>query len=124
MAETHPRGGPANPLQLREALDAAVRTLALSTGTLRERTLLAGAVVINAITAEDLPDPEDRKLLEGIHLALIELDLLDWPAYPETSSVGLTDEALTRLAAQVIDLRDAITGRALRQAAESPPHRL
>ena len=63
---------PASPLQLREALDDAIRCLAVSTGSMRERLHAAGIVLLG-LSRADFVCSEDGELFDQIETSLTKL---------------------------------------------------
>jgi predicted NBD/HSP70 family sugar kinase len=109
---------PVSPFQLREVMDEAVRRLAISTASMQERLQSAAVVVIGALSSGDFESEEERELFEQIQEAV--------GAYAiDTGSgrmVARSDMALEKLASDILDLRDTIMGRSLREARMSTPH--
>lgn len=110
---------PLTPFHLREVMDEAVRRLAVSAASIQERLQNASAVMMGALLPTDFGPEEDRELFLKIHDALAQ-------SVGEASPSRLgerTDGALEQIAADILDLRDTIMGRALREARMSTPHR-
>jgi hypothetical protein len=109
---------PASPFQLREVMDEAVRRLAISTASMQDRLHSAGVVVIGALSAADFELEEERELFEQIHEAFGRFRL----GTSHSGAFVRSDRALEKLAGDILDLRDTIMGRALREARMSTPH--
>ncbi len=115
-AETGEPPGSGGPAQSREVLDDAVRCLALGTGGIRGRVEMAGAIVLRGLSREELPDGEQRERFERIELALGELEPADRRVGSDAEMVADADPGAEAIAAQILDLRDTLTERAIRGA--------
>ncbi len=114
MGEIERRDGLATEQSLQEALDAAVRALAVSAGELGERVREAGTL-LGRLSRNDLPHSSDRQLLDRIRHALMRTDLAE--NFPDRSGgFEVTDEALKAIAHDIVELRDRSRKRALRDA--------
>lgn len=100
------RGRRERAFAAREVLDEAARALALSNRPLAERVLAGAVLIADGLCAEDFAEAEDRELLSRI------LAVLDSPA--------MSDAAAGGVAADVLDLRDTIVGRAIGDALAPP----
>ena len=108
------RDGLATEQSLQEALDTAVRALAVSSGELGERVRDAGTL-LGRLARQDFRHSSDRQLLDRIRHALMRADLAE--NFPDQSSgFEVTDEALMAIAHDMIELRDLARERALREA--------
>lgn len=114
MDEPQPR----NDVRAREALEEAVRCLATSDDdlTTRVRTCVRA---LTKLTAEDFPDPDEHELLTRIQRRTYELALAE--ARQQANGTSASAEAassstLEAIAGEILDLREAMTGRALRRA--------
>ncbi|HEV7162496.1 MAG TPA: hypothetical protein VGN25_04500 [Solirubrobacteraceae bacterium] len=112
----HTTPGQSDPSKTREVLDSAVRRLAVSRAGLLERLYSCGAILIGELSREDLADPEDRELFDQIRMGLVGLGVSG-----QTSSaldVAPPEGDLEAIANEILDLRDTIMGRAIREAAK------
>ncbi|HTB50642.1 MAG TPA: hypothetical protein VK701_06665 [Solirubrobacteraceae bacterium] len=100
-----------DPIHARDVLDEAVRHLAASAMPIVDRLSLAGEALKAGLTWRDLVDWEDRRLLERIFQDLGDLQDVD-----EAGVRKLGDAALEAIAADIVDLRDTLIGRAIRRA--------
>lgn len=94
----------------REVLDGAVRRLALGAGPIRGRVQMASAVLLRGLARDDLADGEDQELFERIQLALMELERL---GDRDPGAEPAPDPAVQAIAAQIVELRDTVTERAI-----------
>ena len=109
-------GEPLTPLDLREALDGAVRCLAVSSRSIQER-LRASAEPLRGLSSKDFSFSEDASLFERVESGLRTFD--ERPAENAAQALdaqALTDAVCERLAGEILDLRDAQMGRAIREA--------
>lgn len=106
---------PVSSLYLREVLDGAVRCLAVSAAPVRHR-LRASAAVLASLTAADFTFSEDEALFESIQDGLGGLG--EWSDHKERHGFvdALVDADCERIAGEILDLRDTIMGRAIRDA--------
>jgi hypothetical protein len=87
----------------------------VSRAGLLERLQSSGAVLLTQLSRVDLPHPEDRALFDQIQLGLLGLHLASGGRATAGEAPG--DEALEAIASEILDLRDTIMGRAIREAA-------
>ena len=102
--------------EIQDALDEAVRCLAIDTASLRERVASA-ALALGKVSSEDFRATEDRWLIDRIRLALMRLDLAEQdPDGPDGTRGDAWQEALESVASDILDLRDLATSRAISEA--------
>ena len=101
----------ADPVHARDVLDDAVRRLAISATPLLDRLTVAGETLRAGLTRRDFIEREDRRLFERIVDELGELQDAS-----ETEMRRRGDGVLEELAGDIVDLRDAVIGRAIRRA--------
>jgi hypothetical protein len=99
---------PASAFQIREVLDEAVRQLSVNAGCIQDRVQASAAVIFDRLQRSDFDSREDRGLFDAIKSA-------DAGAAAEQ----VPDTAAEEIAADIIDLRDTVTGRAIRIARTS-----
>jgi hypothetical protein len=109
---TEPADPTLDSLEICEALDAAVRSLATGVGSIQERLGLAAAILLGRVSPADFCEEEEREVAEMIELAL---DRLSATSRHDTTGVAMSDGAASRAAADVVDLRDMCVGRAIRE---------
>ena len=109
---------PVSSFQLREVMDEAVRRLALSTASMQERLQSAATIVIGALSPSDFDCEEERELFLRIQQAMGAC-VIDTR---RGEAITRSDRTPEKLAGDILDLRDAIMGRALREARMSTPH--
>jgi hypothetical protein len=107
-----------NSLYTRDVLDEAVRGLALSRGPLRDRVLEASARLTSLLAGWDFAEPEDSELFERIALTAITLRDVDGLSAKDRDAA---DAAAKAAAEAILDLRDTIMGRAIREARRESP---
>ena len=100
--------------QTREVLDRAVRCLALGAGGIRGRVQMASAVLLRGLARDELQGGEVQERFERIQLALMELELLGDRG--GTDAELAPDPPAQAIAAQISELRDTVTERAIREA--------
>jgi hypothetical protein len=105
----------ADPVHARDVLDEAVRRLAISPMPLPDRLSMAGEALRAGLTRRDFVEREDRRLFERIVEALGELQ-----DSSETEMRRRGEGVLEELARDVVDLRDAVIGRAIRRSSRPP----
>jgi hypothetical protein len=113
----HTTPGQFDPSRTREVLDSAVRLLAVSPAGLLERLSSCGALLIGGLSHEDLADPEDRELFDRIQKGLGGLGVSGHTSSVPDVAPSAAD--LEAIADEILDLRDTIMGRAIREAANS-----
>ncbi len=111
----HTTPGQSDPSRTREVLDSAVRRLAVSPAGLLERLSSCGAILTGGLSHEDLADPEDRELLDQIQKSLGGLGVSGHASSAPEVAPSAAD--LEAIANEILDLRDTIMGRAIREAA-------
>jgi hypothetical protein len=102
-------------LEVREALDEAVRALAVSGGTLRERLHAAGTAILGSLSSEDFVEQEERELFDQIRIELTKLGTRPGRDGVWTTVERMSETAAEQAASDIIDLRDTVMGRAIRQ---------
>ena len=105
-------------MHTRDALDEAVRRLALSAGDLTHR-LRASVQTLTKLTADDFPDAEDRELHARIQRRTHELTLAEARHHSNGSTAAAettSSSTLEAIASDILDLRDNTMGRAIREA--------
>jgi hypothetical protein len=108
--------GQSDPSKTREVLDSAVRCLAVSPAGLMERLSSSGAILLSGLSHEDLVDPEDCELFDQIQVGLMRLGVTGHAS--SAPDVALPTGNLAALANEIVDLRDTLMGRAIREAAK------
>jgi hypothetical protein len=116
LAEMRTTPGQSDPSRTREVLDSAVRRLAVSPAGLLERLSSCGAILIGGLSHEDLADLEDRELFDQIQVGLGGLGVSGHASL--APDVAPSAEDLEAIANEILDLRDTIMGRAIREAAK------
>lgn len=111
LPDVRERSGACSQMYVRDVLDGAVRALAVGTGPFGERLLAAGAVLSSSLSRADFDEEEDRALYDQILLGFLELDLAGEETQDQASA-----EVSDTLAANIVDLRDGLAGRAVREA--------
>ena len=92
---------------VRDALDLAVRALAIGPGRLVDRVRAAGSIISGGVSRAEFFDEEDLALFDRILLGFLELDLID------DGTSGAATEVQRALASDIVDLRDGLAGRAM-----------
>jgi hypothetical protein len=111
--ELHGRDGRPTPTGVREVLDAAVRRLAVSSDELWER-IAAASLIVGRLSREDFPAGADRRLLDGLRLRVMRLDLANHrPQDLSVPAVDASDAALEAIAEEILTLRERALTRAL-----------
>jgi hypothetical protein len=105
--------GPASDHYLREKLDAAVGCLATSAEPIQHRLQAAWNSALGRLTLGDFADADERELFESIHATVTKLG--DVGQVPVSTAV-IADERAERVARDIVDLRAAVVGRALRRS--------
>ena len=93
---------------VRDALDSAVRALAVGRGPIVDRVRVAGSILSVALSRRDFLDEEDLALFDRILLGFLELDLI-----AEEAGGTAAAEVQRALASDIVDLRDGLAGRAM-----------
>lgn len=104
--------GVATPHAAKEALDLAVRSLAVSSEGLRERVGAAG-LALGKLSRLDFA-AEDLRILDRVRLALMRLDLADH--YPDKlTGTGFepSEEVMEAVAADIVALHELAVDRAI-----------
>ena len=100
----------------RDALDEAVRCLAVDAGGLRER-ILSAALALGKVPSTDFRDHEERRLIDRVRLGLMQLDLTEQGrggligARPQT-----WEQTLESVASDILDLHELAMSRAITEA--------
>jgi hypothetical protein len=92
-----------------------VRSLALGSGSLQERLGVAGGVLLELVSPADFGEKEERELAELIQLAFDRVSAKSRQDRDEPSGVDISDGAARRAAADMLDLRDRLVGRVVRE---------
>jgi hypothetical protein len=115
---------PTSSLHIREVLDEAVRSLAVSSSPLQKRLESAGSILLRGLSRESLVFSEDRELFDQICAALgahAGLGAQD----PVGQSVAAMSDAMREwVAGAILDLRDTMMGRAIHDARATPKREL
>ena len=106
---------PTTPLQLREALDDAVRCLAVSASPMRVRLHAAGTIILG-LTRADFVCHEDGELFDQIATTLTKLGAGASPDHLQRSVERMSDVLLEEVANAILELRDTLMGRAICEA--------
>jgi hypothetical protein len=117
---------PVNKLAIREALDAAVRSLAVSPDRLQERLHAAGMVLLDDLSRADFTSEEDRALFDEIQTALTGLSPSAGRDALTSTALAMSDVMAEQVSSDILDLRDTAMGRAIhgaRRAADRTPDR-
>jgi hypothetical protein len=106
--------GAGTSFHTRDVLDKAVRYLALSTAPMLDRVVAAGAILTGDLKRSNFPDREDRELFERIELTLTAL-------HDDDARNDVSAATIDATAADILDLRDTIMGRAILGASRAEP---
>ena len=105
---------PASDDYLREKLDAAVGCLATSAEPIQHRLQAALNSALGRLTPEDFADANERERFERIHAAVTKLNAPGDVGQVPVSTAAIADERAEEVAREIVELRDAVVGRALR----------
>jgi hypothetical protein len=108
-----PGSGPAF-VRIRDVMDRALRELAIGEGDLRERVVLASRVLLDGVTLHDFREREERALFSRVQLGLMEMA---WMSLPGRSG-EIDDDVVCAMATDLVDLHEAVEGRAIRETAD------
>jgi hypothetical protein len=108
-------------LEIREVLDAAVRAIAVNTGSLQERLDVGSRIVLGRLAGWDFAEQEERELFEQIEVALGRSRPRPGLGVLATTLSRMSDLAAEQVASDILDLRDMAMGRAIREARARPP---
>ncbi|MHB8235620.1 MAG: hypothetical protein ACYDHT_13295 [Solirubrobacteraceae bacterium] len=103
----------ATELFIRDTLDAAVRSLAISTDGLNDRLYAAGTILLSALSRTDFAESEDRELFDQIRTALERLTPAGGRDALTTSVQAMSEVMAEQVASEILDLRDTAIGRAI-----------
>jgi hypothetical protein len=103
-------------LEVRDVLDEAVRCLAVGTGSQEQRLVASGKVLLAGLSREDFSEDEDRELFDRVGACLNELHRRRAQGPRVMAVQRVVDLAAESLASDIVDLRDTVMGRALRDA--------
>jgi uncharacterized protein (DUF58 family) len=106
---------PASAFEIRETLDEAVRTLSVNASSIQKRVQASGAIIFDRLSPNDFRPNEDRELFEQIQ-ACFEDMRSSGADPPDGFAVQMSDARAEGIAADILDLRDATMGRAIRNA--------
>lgn len=103
----------ASELGVRDALDAAVRCLAVGADPLPERLRAAGTIVLDRLSPTDFSDAEDRELFDQIRIALTKLTPRARHDALSATVHAMSEVMAEQIASDILDLRDTALGRAI-----------
>jgi hypothetical protein len=106
---------PASDDYLREKLNAAVGYLATSAEPIQHRLQAAWFDALGRLTAEDFADADERELFERIHADATKLNAPGDVGQVPVSTAAIADERAEQVARDIVELRAAVVGRALRR---------
>jgi hypothetical protein len=108
--------GQVSAFDIRETLDEAVRSLAVSPRPLQERVRASSMVIVDRLSPTDFASSEDRELFNQIPASFADAC---YPVDADRSS-AVTDQTpdatAEGIASDILDLRDTAMGRAIRNA--------
>jgi len=108
---------PASEDYLREKLDAAVDSLATSAEPIQHRLQAAWNSALGRLTAEGFADQDERELFERIHADVTKLNAPGDLGHVPVSTAAMADRRAEQVAREIVELRAAVVGRALRAGA-------
>lgn len=102
---------------MRDLLDSAIRSLAISTGSVQERVCAAASILLDQLAPADFRHEEEHKLLCQIRVALTPVGSTPGSEAVAATFLTVADPVAERVASEIVDLRDMHIGRAIREAA-------
>jgi hypothetical protein len=100
---------------LREKLNAAVGCLATSAEPIQHRIQAAWNGALGRLTAKDFTDADERERFERIHANVTKLNAPGDVGQVAVSTAAIADERAEKVARDIVELRAAVVGRALRR---------
>jgi hypothetical protein len=113
----------ASAIEIRDALDEAIRCLAISAHSLPDRLHASSAVLVGRLSRGDFSEKEDRDLFDRIDTSFPRLRAEADGDRLEDAIDAMPEGTRERLASDIVDLRDAVMGRAIRDAGGDPRRR-
>lgn len=110
-------------MHVREVLDEAVRCLAVSAAPLQQRLELSGTVILYCLSRDDFSFNEDRELFDQIGNALTASAQRDTDEPIGLAVQAMSDIRREQVAGSIVDLRDTLMGRAIREARVTRGHK-
>lgn len=107
---------PASEDYLREKLDAGVGCLATSAEPIQHRLQAAWNGALGRLTPEDFADPDEREQFQRIRADVTKLNAPGDVGRVPVSTAAIADERAEQVAREIVELRDAVVGRALRRS--------
>jgi hypothetical protein len=112
-------------IEIRDALDEAVRCLAISAHSLPDRLHASSTVLLGRLSRGDFSEKEDRELFDRIDASRRRLRAEAEADRLQYAVDRMPEGKCERLASNIVDLRDTVMGRAIRDAggdARRRPH--
>lgn len=106
----------ASAFDIRETLDEAVRRLSVNAGSIEERVRSSAVLILARLSPTDFADSEDRVLFNDIQAALADASRTGDAGRPGAVTDDMSDAIAEEIAADILDLRDTMMGRAIRNA--------
>lgn len=106
----------ATAFDVRETLDEAVRQLSVSAGPLHDRVRASGKVILARLSPTDFAFGEDRELFGQIKAAFADASSDSDADGPGAVTDPMSEAAAEGIAADILDLRDTVMGRAIGSA--------
>jgi hypothetical protein len=107
---------PASDAYLREKLDVAVGCLATCAEPIQHRLQAAWNGALGRLTPENFADADERERFERIHAGCDQLNTPGDVGGVPVSTAAIADERAERVAREIVELRGAVVGRALRRS--------
>jgi hypothetical protein len=109
-------GAQVSAVAIRDTLDQAVRRLSVSATPIQERVRASGVVILAGLSPSDFASSEDRELFNQIQSAFAEMSSPNAADGLGGVTDEMSDETAEGIASDIVDLRDTMMGRAIRNA--------
>jgi hypothetical protein len=109
-------GGRTSAFGIRDTLDEAVRRLSVNAGSIQQRVRASGTVILDRLSPTDFASSEDRELFNDIQAAFADMSSPGDADGPGAVTDQMSDATAEEIASDILDLRDAAMGRAIRNA--------
>jgi hypothetical protein len=103
-------------LEIRETLDEAVRRLSVNAGSIEDRARASRMVILDRLSSADFASTEDRELFTQIQEAFADASSPHGADRSSAVADQMCDGTAEAIASDILDLRDTMMGRAIRNA--------
>lgn len=106
----------ASAFDIRETLDDAVRRLSVNASPIQERVRVSGMIILDRLSPADFACAEDCELFNEIHQAFADSSFQNDGDGASAVMDRMPDASAEAIASDIVDLRDTMMGRAIRNA--------